>query len=142
MAFWLYNVFFRREKQNLQKNNFSAARFCDIINTIYHGKGVRFFHGVHSRPQKKPFHEWKEMDMTKTTQNIMVNIRGSQADEYDDNTMELYTEGMLTHDGGKYHRIRRKRNLGYGKYADIPYGGGRPRTAQKDEARWKRNSCF
>ncbi|WP_207721642.1 DUF1934 domain-containing protein [Christensenella tenuis] len=42
------------------------------------------------------------MDMTKTTQNIMVNIRGSQADEYDDNTMELYTEGMLTHDGGKY----------------------------------------
>ncbi|MBC5647433.1 DUF1934 domain-containing protein [Christensenella sp. NSJ-35] len=40
--------------------------------------------------------------MTKTTQNIMVNIRGSQADEYDDNTMELYTEGMLTHDGGKY----------------------------------------
>lgn len=42
------------------------------------------------------------MDMTKTIQNIMVNIRGSQADEYDDNTMELYTEGMLTHDGGKY----------------------------------------
>ena len=42
------------------------------------------------------------MDMTKTTQNIMVNIRGSQADEYDDSTMELYTEGMLTHDGGKY----------------------------------------
>ena len=39
------------------------------------------------------------MDMTKTTQNIMVNIRGSQADEYDDSTMELYTEGMLTHDG-------------------------------------------
>ena len=30
------------------------------------------------------------------------NIRGSQADEYDDSTMELYTEGMLTHDGGKY----------------------------------------
>lgn len=40
--------------------------------------------------------------MTKMTQNIMVNIRGSQADEYDNNTMELYTEGMLTHDDGKY----------------------------------------
>ena len=32
----------------------------------------------------------------------MVNIRGSQTDEYDNNTMELYTEGMLTHDDGKY----------------------------------------
>ena len=40
--------------------------------------------------------------MTKTTQSIMVNIRGTQADAYDDNTMELYTEGMLTHDDGKY----------------------------------------
>ena len=40
--------------------------------------------------------------MTKTIQNIMVNIRGSQTDEYDNNTMELYTEGMLTHDDGKY----------------------------------------
>lgn len=32
----------------------------------------------------------------------MVNIRGTQMDEYDDNTMELYTEGMLTHDDEKY----------------------------------------
>lgn len=32
----------------------------------------------------------------------MVNIRGTQTDEYDDNTMELYTEGKLTHDDGKY----------------------------------------
>lgn len=40
--------------------------------------------------------------MTKTTQNIMVNIRGTQADAYDDSTLELYTEGMLTHDDGKY----------------------------------------
>ncbi len=40
--------------------------------------------------------------MTKTVQNIMVNIRGTQTDEYDDNTMELYTEGKLTHDDGKY----------------------------------------
>ena len=60
------------------------------------------------------------MDMTKTTQNIMVNIRGSQADEYDDSTMELYTEGMLTHDGGKYI---------------IEY-------SSEGRARWKRNSCF
>ena len=55
-----------------------------------------------AQPPAKTFPWWKEMDMTKTTQNIMVNIRGSQADEYDDSTMELYTEGMLTHDGGKY----------------------------------------
>ena len=27
----------------------------------------------------------------------MVNMRGTQADEQDSNTMELYTEGMLTH---------------------------------------------
>lgn len=40
--------------------------------------------------------------MTKTTQNILVNVRGTQADEYDNNTMELYTEGMLTYDDGKY----------------------------------------
>ena len=55
-----------------------------------------------AQPPAKTFPWWTEMDMTKTTQNIMVNIRGSQADEYDDSTMELYTEGMLTHDGGKY----------------------------------------
>ena len=40
--------------------------------------------------------------MTVTRQNIMVNIRGTQADEQDSNTMELYTEGMLTHSDGKY----------------------------------------
>ncbi|MEG1991278.1 MAG: DUF1934 domain-containing protein, partial [Christensenella sp.] len=40
--------------------------------------------------------------MTKTVQNIVLNIRGTQADEYDDSTMELYTEGSLTHDDGKY----------------------------------------
>ena len=44
-----------------------------------------------AQPPAKTFPWWKEMDMTKTTQNIMVNIRGSQADEYDDSTMELYT---------------------------------------------------
>ncbi|MEA4853109.1 MAG: DUF1934 domain-containing protein [Christensenella sp.] len=35
-------------------------------------------------------------------ENILVNIRGSQADEYDSQTMELFTEGMLTCEDGKY----------------------------------------
>ena len=40
--------------------------------------------------------------MTVTRQNIMVNIRGTQEDAEDSNSMELYTEGMLTHDDEKY----------------------------------------
>ena len=35
-------------------------------------------------------------------ENILVNIRGYQADENDDHTMELFTEGMLTCEDGKY----------------------------------------
>ncbi|MEA5003587.1 MAG: DUF1934 domain-containing protein [Christensenella sp.] len=34
--------------------------------------------------------------------NILLNVRGYQADEDDNHEMELYTEGMLTCDGGKY----------------------------------------
>ena len=34
--------------------------------------------------------------------NILLNVRGSQADEEDNHEMELFTEGMLTCDNGKY----------------------------------------
>ena len=34
--------------------------------------------------------------------NILLNVRGYQADEEDNHEMELFTEGMLTCDNGKY----------------------------------------
>ncbi|BDF59691.1 hypothetical protein CE91St36_25080 [Christensenellaceae bacterium] len=34
--------------------------------------------------------------------NILLNVRGYQADENDNHEMELYTEGMLTCEDGKY----------------------------------------
>lgn len=34
--------------------------------------------------------------------NILLNVRGYQADENDNHEMELFTEGMLTCDDGKY----------------------------------------